>query len=133
MRIARHVVATACSVEGVTGLSLLMSPSLVTRLLLGGEAPGTTQIVGRVAGIALISLSIACWPRGHSNGDSEQVALLTYNALAVFVLAETGIVSDRIGLMLWPAVFVHVALAIFLAVALAGERARQGPRQPTSG
>ena len=71
----------AAVAEVVTGLALLIVPSLVGLLLLGEELTGVTIQVGRVAGIALIALGIACWP------GPPLVGMLTYSALATLYLA----------------------------------------------
>ena len=71
----------AAVAEVVTGLALLIVPSLVGLLLLGEEFTGVTIQVGRVAGIALIALGIACWP------GPPLVGMLTYSALATLYLA----------------------------------------------
>ena len=46
----------AAVAEAATGLALLIVPSLVGRLLLGGQLAGVAIPVARVAGIALIGL-----------------------------------------------------------------------------
>lgn len=48
-------------IEGVTGLGLLAVPSVLARLLLGVplDAPAALT-VARVAGVALLALSVAC-------------------------------------------------------------------------
>ena len=61
--------------RGGTGLALLIVPSLVGQLLLGEELTGIAIPVGRVAGIALIALGIACWP------GPPLVGMLTYSAV----------------------------------------------------
>ena len=48
--------------EAVTGLALIVAPSLVGRLLLGAESTGVAIPVARVLGIALIAFGVACWP-----------------------------------------------------------------------
>jgi hypothetical protein len=48
--------------EAVTGVALLVVPSLVGQLLLGEELAGVAVPVARVAGVALIGLAVACWP-----------------------------------------------------------------------
>jgi hypothetical protein len=55
--------------EGAAGLALVIMPELVVRLILGGAPGREAAAVGRVAGLALISLGLACWPgRGSSAG-----------------------------------------------------------------
>jgi hypothetical protein len=46
--------------EALTGLALLLVPSLVGQLLLGEQLTGVAIPVARVAGIALIGLGFAC-------------------------------------------------------------------------
>ena len=54
--------AFAALAEAATGVALIVVPSLVARLLLGTGLSGVAIAVGRVAGISLLSLGIACWP-----------------------------------------------------------------------
>ena len=58
----KKVLVVAAIAEAVTGLALMVMPSLLGRLLLGEELAGAAIPVARVAGIALIALGIACWP-----------------------------------------------------------------------
>jgi hypothetical protein len=48
-------------IEALTGLALIVVPTLVVRLLLGGESSGAAIPLGRVAGVALLALGVACW------------------------------------------------------------------------
>jgi hypothetical protein len=123
----------ACAFEAITGLALLVSPSLVTGLLLGREAPGVAQLVCRVAGIALIALAVACWPiTTWAAGRGPICGLLIYNVLTALLLAEIGMAGDTVGLLLWPAVVGHVFLAIMLGVGFAGVRISPAPRETTA-
>src|SRR6476620_11878367 len=98
----------AAVAEVVTGLALLIVPSLVGLLLLGEEFTGVTIQVGRVAGIALIALGIACWP------GPPLVGMLTYSSLAALDLAYLGVADGLTGVLLWPAVALHAVLSILL-------------------
>jgi hypothetical protein len=69
----KRVLISAAIAEAVTGLALLIVPSLVGQLLLGEELTGVAIPVARVAGIALIALGIACWP------GPPLVGMLTYS------------------------------------------------------
>ena len=62
MQAVNRVIVLAAVGEAVTGLALLIVPSLVGQLLFGAELNGVALAVARVAGIALIALGIACWP-----------------------------------------------------------------------
>lgn len=104
--------------ETATGVALLGLPSLVVSLLLGGslDTPAAL-IVARVAGAALLALGVACWlARNDEQTRAARgliAALLLYNIAAVAVLVYAGIGLSLSGIGLWPAVILHVALAIW--------------------
>ena len=52
----------AAVAEAATGLALLIVPSLVGQLLLGEALSSVAIPDAGIAGIALIRLSVACWP-----------------------------------------------------------------------
>jgi hypothetical protein len=104
----RRVLALAAVGEIATGLALLVVPSLVGRLLLGEQLAGAAIPVARVAGIALIGLGIACWP------GTPIVGMLIYSAAVALYLAFVGFAGGAGGLLLWPAVVLHLVLAAFL-------------------
>jgi hypothetical protein len=91
-----------------TGLALLAVPSVVGELLLGEQLTGAALPVARVAGIALIALGIACWP------CSPLVGMLIYSAAVTLYLAYLGVGGGLTGVLLWPAVALHLSLSIFL-------------------
>ena len=68
----RKALLLAAIGEAATGVALMIAPSLVGKLLLGAELAGVAIPVGRVAGIALTALSIACWP------GTPLIGMLTY-------------------------------------------------------
>jgi hypothetical protein len=105
----RGLLALAAVGEAATGVALLLMPSLVGQLLLGAELSGTAAAVARVAGIALVGLALACWPPGPRAG------MLFYVAAAALYLGYLGLVGGATGALLWPAVLLHVVLAVLLA------------------
>lgn len=105
----KKLLTLAAVAEATTGLALLVVPEIVGRLLLGTELTGVSIPVARVAGIALIALSIACLPGLALPG------MLTYSALATAYLAYIGIRGEWAGVLLWPAVAVHAVLTALLA------------------
>jgi hypothetical protein len=113
----KRLLALAAALEAVTGLALTIEPSFVARLLLGADVSGPGVVMGRVAGFALVSLGLACWPsRDVANRDSLAVgAMLTYNLLITCNLIFVGIGSHLVGALLWPAVAIH-GLITFLLV-----------------
>jgi hypothetical protein len=113
----KKVLAVAAVAEAATGLALIVVPSLVGQLLLGSELIGVSIPIARVAGIALIALSVACLPNSTSlNG------MLAYSALVTFYLFYLGIRGEWIGPLLWPAVVVHAILTILLVRAWLDKR-----------
>ena len=57
-----YLLTLSASIEAATGVALMAVPSVVVRLLLGGEISGASIPIGRVAGFGLLSLGVACWP-----------------------------------------------------------------------
>ena len=101
--------------EAGTGLALLIVPSLVGRLLFSEELTGIAIPVARVAGIALISLGLACLPRSERGWPGTPlVGMLTYSAAVTLYLASVGFAGGLTGILLWPAVVVHAILTFFL-------------------
>ena len=104
----KKVLVFAAVAEAVTGLALLIAPSLVGQLLFGQEFTGVTIPAARVTGIALIGLGIACWP------GPPLVGMLTYSVVVTLYLACVGFAGGLTGVFLWPAVVLHAVLSIFL-------------------
>ena len=94
--------------EAATGVALLIAPQLVGQLLLGEQLAGVAVAVARVAGMALFALGIACWP------GPPLLGMLTYSALITVYLAYLGSAGIA-GILLWPAVVLHVILTALLA------------------
>jgi hypothetical protein len=105
----KKVLIFAAVGEGATGLALLIVPSLVGQLLLGEPLSGVAIPVARVAGIALVALGIACWP------GPPLVGMLIYCAPVTAYLAYLGIAGGLTGILLWPAVVLHLVLTALLA------------------
>jgi len=99
----------AAIAEAVTGLALLVDPSLVGQLLFGQPLAGVAIPVARVTGIALIALGISCWPAG------PLIGMLAYGSIVTLYLGYVGYVGEFSGVLLWPAVVLHVLLTVSLA------------------
>ena len=104
----KNALTSAAVAEVATGLALLIVPSLVGQLLLGEQLTGAPIPVARVAGIALISLGIACWP------GPPLLGMLIYSALVTLYLAYLGF-AGLSGILLWPAVVLHATLTALLS------------------
>ena len=95
--------------EALLGVALLIVPNLVVRMLLGGELNDVGLATARVAGIALVGLSIACLPGRAVAG------MLTYSALVMVYLVYVSIADGLRGILLWPAVVLHAIMTPLLA------------------
>ena len=113
-RSLRNVLAFASIVEGATGLALMLDPRLVVSLLIG--RPLDEMPLGRIAGIALFALGIACWPsqRPVASNSPNFRAMLAYNGLIALYLAYLFMIEHLGGPLLWPAVILHAMVALLL-------------------
>ena len=106
----RRMLLLAALAEGATGTALVIAPSLVGRLLLGDELTGMATTVARVAGIALIALAVACWP------GPPLIAMLMYSGAVTLYLGYVGFATSWAGLLLWPAVVLHLIMTALLSL-----------------
>jgi hypothetical protein len=107
-------VTTVAAVEtAATGLILLLSPVLFGRLVLAGELSEPGQALGRLTGIGLLGFALTSWP--DPSARSVTRAMLTYNLLATIYLGYLGVVGKSLGVLLWPAVALHLLFTVLLA------------------
>ena len=111
----KTVLLLAALAEAATGAALLAFPSIVLRLLFGAEVAGAGEVTGRIAGIALIGLGVACWPDGSTRPALR--GMLTYSLLATLFLVYVGVRGVSVGVLLWPAVVAHAILIALLLLA----------------
>jgi Na+/proline symporter len=109
----KRLLAVAAIAEAATGIALVVVPLLVGRLLLGAEFSGAAVIAGRVAGLALIALGVACWP--HGTAGRAICGMLTYSLLVSLYLLYVAIGGEWTGPLLWPVVVLHALLTVLLA------------------
>jgi hypothetical protein len=105
----KKVLIFAAVAEAATGLALLTVPALVGQLLLGEALTGIAVPAGRVAGMGLIGLGIACWP------GPPLLGMLSYSVLVTLYLAYLGFAAGLSGVLLWPAVALHAILTVLMA------------------
>jgi hypothetical protein len=127
----RQLLGPAAVLEAITGLALMIHPTLVTRLLFGSGVSGVGMALSRIAGIALLALGVACWPsREAGNGGTPAVqGMLAYSVLVTIYLVYLGGVAQLAGVLLWPAVAAHAVLTLLLIAVWRKER--QPPRRTT--
>jgi hypothetical protein len=128
----KQVLALAAVLEAATGLVLIIHPGLVAQVLFGDGVAGAGMALSRVAGFALLALGVACWPgRDVGSGSARSAgALLTYSLLVTLYLVYLGVIGSLAGVLLWPAVTVHVVWMLLLGAAWRHDRQRPGGATP---
>jgi hypothetical protein len=113
----RKLLTVTALLEAAAGFALAASPSLLIPLLIGSPLDTRTgSVVGRLAGVALLTLGLVCWLA--RNGQQSRVtagpvvAMLFYNVAVATLLAYARLGLDLSGIGLWPTVAVHAALAL---------------------
>ena len=118
----KKLLAITAIIEAATGIGLLVVPQLTARLLLGATLDTPAALtVARVAGAALLAISVACW-LSRENGRALVVALLLYNVIVAGLLVYGALALALSGLGLWPAIVLHLAFAFWCMACLASRR-----------
>ncbi len=112
----RKVLTFAAIVEIGTGMALLIDPRFVVSLLVGPNTPVEEIPMGRLPGIAILALGLACWPSGAPVETARPAfrGMLVYNALIALFLVYLFRVGHLGGVLLWPAVALHAVVALLL-------------------
>ena len=126
------LVVSAC-LEAVTGVTLIVSPAPPVLLLIGAALDTTGGlIVARVAGAALLALGLGCWIARNDAGSQAARglvgAMMLYNVAAFAVLVYAGLGLKLFAVGLWPAVLLHLALAVWCIACLRQGNASSGER-----
>lgn len=100
----------AAVAEAATGAALLLAPSAVCQLLLGAPLSGNAVALSRVAGFALVGLGMACWP------GPPVLGMLIYSTAVAVYLGYLGIIGAAAGVLLWPAVILHLVICFSLSI-----------------
>ena len=108
----KRLLTLTAIIEAATGLALIAMPSIVVRLLLGSSVDTSAAVtLGRVAGVALLALGVACWLAQHDAhccaARGLVTAMLLYNVAVAALLAYSGLGLGLHGIALWPAVVLH--------------------------
>jgi len=121
----RTLLIVTALLEATAGFALAASPSLVSSLLLGSPLDTPSgSVVGRLAGIALLTLGLVCWlarndqPNRVSAGPAS--AMLFYNIAVAALLVYARLSLGLSGIGLWPTVVLHAALALWCIACLRG-------------
>jgi hypothetical protein len=109
------VVEVAAWLEIIVGATLVVALNFASRLLFAAAPEGAGAPLGRIAGIALFALGIACLRSTKAGfGGSAAWGLLVFNGGAAIFLAWVAVGTAFRGVLLWPAVVLHAALACAL-------------------
>lgn len=126
--LVRNVLLFSLVAEGATGLAVALAPGSVALWLFGSELTGAGVACGRLLGVSLVALVIACWPSARALHPPAFRAMLAYNLLAAAYLAYLGFVQQYAGSLLWPAVVEHALVAALLLAA--GGRSKRSSTAP---
>src|ERR1700693_4292681 len=107
------VVRTAAWLEILVGVSFIAVLHLPCRLLFAVTPEGLAHLLGRFAGVGLVSLGIACLPSKTTGPQRKAViGLLVFILAAMMFFVSVGVASTFRGIFLWPAVVLHGAIAV---------------------
>ena len=124
MTVTRLFIVTA-ALELGAGLTLLVAPAVIIRLLFGSAADVFPAVgIARLTGAALLSLGAACWWARHDGRSAASIALL--GALLIYnaTVAALGIVGSlgALGAPQWAIVALHGVQTIWCAWVVVGRR-----------
>ena len=116
----KSLLTVTALVEGATGLTLAIVPSMLVSILFGTSLENSSSIlIGRLAGSALVTIAIACWLSQSDMQSSVMVkAMLGYNIFSTTLLVYAVLVEKISGPGLWPAVLLHCGLLLWCLVSL---------------
>lgn len=101
--------------ECLTGLALLLSPGITTAFLVGAEPGAVGSMIGRVAGVALLSLGITCWSAKADAGGAARKgtlgAITLYNAGAGLLFVLFAATGQAGGPVVWAVGVLHLGFA----------------------
>jgi hypothetical protein len=119
----KTLLSVTALLEAATGFALAASPSLVISLLIGSPLDTRSgSLVGRLAGIALLTLGLVCWLARNVQQSSVTAgpvaAMLFYNVAVATLLTYARLGLGLSGIGLWPTVALHAALALWCIACL---------------
>lgn len=123
----RILLLVSMTAEVVAGAGLIIVPSALVGLLVGGTLDSPAAFaVARLAGAALVTLGLICWFASRDPASRAAAgivaSLVFYNAAAVCVLLYARLGLGLSGLGIWPAIVLHAALAAWCIASLGKQR-----------
>jgi hypothetical protein len=119
----KTLLSVTALLEAATGFALAAFPSLLVSLLIGSPLDTRSgSLVGRLAGVALLTLGLVCWLARNDQQSSVTAgpvaAMLFYNVAVATLLAYARMGLGLSGIGLWPTVALHAALALWCIACL---------------
>jgi hypothetical protein len=130
MRSRPALFTTTAVLELGTGAALFLVPGTVIQLLLGAaesSAAAAAMLVARAVGLGLIALGMAAWLRRDDGAVARSDLLsgmLVYNVAIGIALAVAGTLRRQSGVLLWPVVVLHGAMAIWCVLFIRARNTR---------
>ena len=127
----KNLFTLTAAIELGADVALISFPSAAVKSLLGSGLDTSAAVtLGRVAGVALLTLGVACWLARY---DAQSCAarglvsaMVLYNLGAASILAFAGFGSGSTSIALWPAVVLHTAMAVWCIASLRSKRVNGG-------
>ena len=123
-----NLLTIAAILECMAGLAFLLAPGACFSLLLGAQLDASGVLIGRIAGVALFALGIACGGARPDAGGAARSgtlkAITLYNAGVGLVLVVSGATGTAGGMVLWVAGAMHLGLAVAFLASLNGKNRR---------
>ena len=111
----KFVVVAAAWLEIVVGVAFITFPALPCALLFAARLEGIAMPLARWVGVGLLTLGIACLPmRVEGPQRGAVVGLFSFNVGVSILFAWVGITTLLHGVLLWPVVILHAAIAAVL-------------------
>lgn len=124
----KNLFTVTAIMEAGAGAVLLAFPAQPVAYLLGSsmDTPAAV-IIGRIAGVALLSLAVTCWLArndAHSPAASGIIAaLLFYNVAAAVLLGMAGLRPESAHGIVWVLALLHASMAVWCVARLRNNRA----------
>ncbi len=112
---AGRILKLSSAIEAVSGIALITTPLIVVNLIFGVRLPDGGAALGRLLGLALLCLGLACWPDSRGTESPSVRALFLFDLLGGLYLAYIGAATALVGYLLWPACVIHLLFAVPLA------------------
>jgi hypothetical protein len=121
-QLTRPLILVTALLESAVGAALIAAPSFVVQCLLGeGLSSPQSQVLGRIAGAAMISIGASCWFAKDLEPAARRSlvrSLVIYNIAVPAILIYAALSLRLHGFALWPGCVLHSVLSIWCVLCL---------------